>query len=135
MDWKTVTMILLTIVFVVLYVLGFVGWPKFAIDKDVVGQVGPIVAVIIGYYFGRLPAEANEQALQNQADQARGAQLQAQSDRDRLSAKVDATRAALSAAVPAAQPGQLVATLSGPVAPDAAAVRGAAVAALKVLDS
>ena len=142
MDWKNGAMVLLTIVFVGLYVLGLVGWPSFATNKDVVGPIGPFVAIIIGYYFGRLPGEKNEQSLQQQvnqrtreAEQARAAHQAAQSASDKALAKLDAAKAALSSAAPRSAPHELSATLSGPAGQDAAALRGAVVSTLKVLES
>jgi hypothetical protein len=145
LDWKAAVIIFLTIVFVALYVLGITGWwTALTPNKDVIGPVAPIVAVIIGYYFGRMPAEKNEKALQHQVNQktqeaseAREEQKETRSDRDKLSAKVDAAKAALGAAAPEAEPTALATTLSGPTshALDPAATRSAVVAALKVLDS
>ena len=139
---KEVGIVLLTIVFVGLYVAGFVGWPSFATNKEVVEPIGPIVAVIIGYYFGRLPAAKNEQSLQQQvnqrtqeAEQARAAHQAAQSASDKALAKLDAAKAALSSAAPRSAPHELSATLSDPAGQDAAALRGAVVSTLKVLES
>jgi hypothetical protein len=143
-DWKTGIIVVLTIIFVALYVAGFAGWPKLAPDKEVIGPVAPIVAVIIGYYFGRVPSEKNEKSLQQQvnprtqeAEHARNEQQQAQTDSTRLATKVIAARAALSAAAPAAPPDGLASTLSGAAgdAPDPEAIRQAAISALQVLDS
>lgn len=143
-DWKTGVVVVLTIIFVALYVIGLSGWFAFTPNDKVVGPVAPIIAVIIGYYFGRLPSEKTEKSLQQQvnqrsqeAAQARNAHQQAATDRERLATKIEDAKAALSSAAPAAPPDGLAITLSGGggAGPDLAALRGATVAALKVLES
>ena|SRR5713101_5069849 len=146
-DWIVVV---LTVVFVALYVLALVGVMKLPSDDKLVVQIAPIISVIIGYYFGRIPGEKNEQTLRQQVDATRGEREQAVAQknqaqnerndavqqRERFATKIADARAALSAAAPAAPPELLAATLGGGAAPtDPEAVRNAATACLKVLES
>jgi hypothetical protein len=61
-------MVALTAVFVLLYVASLLGYIRPLTDYGVVTRLEPIVFVIIGYYFGRLPAHSNEQALKKEID-------------------------------------------------------------------
>ena len=88
--------------FVVLYGLALLGKIKTIADPAVLTRVEPIVFVIIGYYFGRLPAQQNEQSLKNeltrQIDRANAAQqamLSARELNGTLDEKVKNARTAL----------------------------------------
>lgn len=59
-------MVALTLIFVVLYAAALFGLIKPLADISVVTRLEPIIFVIIGYYFGRLPAQANENTLKNE---------------------------------------------------------------------
>jgi hypothetical protein len=147
-DWVVVV---LTAVFVILYVLALAGLLQPPSNDKLVVQIAPIISLMIGYYFGRIPGEKTEQTLQqhvndtrNQRQQAEDQRNQAQNERneaveqrERLATRIVDAKAALSAAAPAAPPQQLAATLggSGTSAPDPDAVRKAAAAALKVLET
>ena len=61
MDNKTWIIVILTFVFVACYVAALFGWQAAPNDK-IVTSVAPIVSVIIGYYFGRLPSEKIEES-------------------------------------------------------------------------
>ena len=56
-------MVILTLGFIVLYGLALIGKLKPLADLSMVSRIEPIIFVIIGYYFGRLPAQQNENAL------------------------------------------------------------------------
>jgi hypothetical protein len=60
---KTWTMAVITLVFVTLYALSIAGR---GVPSDAVNQLQPIVFVIIGYYFGRLPSQQVEGTLKEQ---------------------------------------------------------------------
>ncbi|MCC8954347.1 hypothetical protein H8B02_13060 [Bradyrhizobium sp. Pear77] len=150
MNMKDWVIVVLTAVFVALYVLALAGLLQPPSDDKLVVQISPIISVI-GYYFGRIPGEKNEQTLRQQVDdtrnerqqavdqknQAQNARNDAVQQRERLATKIADAKAALSAAAPAAPPEQLAATLSGggAAAPDLEAVQRAATAALKVLET
>jgi hypothetical protein len=126
-DWMVA---LLTLVFMVLYVGAMIGWLQPPSNDKLVVQIAPIISVIIGYYFGRIPGEKSEEKL----DQARTERDQAVTQNAKSEGKITAAKAALSAAAPSAPPGQLAANLSGGgVNPQA--VQNAAAAALKVLET
>lgn len=67
-------MIALTVLFVSLYAAALLGWLRPLSDVSVIARLEPILFVILGYYFGRVPAEQNERALKEeigrQADRA-----------------------------------------------------------------
>jgi hypothetical protein len=60
---KSWVMVILTLGFVVLYGLALIGKLKPLADVSMVSRIEPIIFVIIGYYFGRLPAQQNENTL------------------------------------------------------------------------
>ena len=95
-------MVALTVVFVLLYSAALLGWIKPLADERVVARLEPLIFVIIGYYFGRLPAQQNEQTLKGElhrqtqrADAAQHAKEQAQQAREALEEKIKNTRVTL----------------------------------------
>ena len=60
---KSWVMVILTLGFVALYGLALIGTLKPLADFSLVSRIEPIIFVIIGYYFGRLPAQQNEKTL------------------------------------------------------------------------
>lgn len=87
--------IALTAAFVLLYGAALLGWLKPLPDERVVARLEPIIFVIIGYYFGRLPAQQNELSLKGElnrqaqrADAAQHAKEQAQQTREALEEKI-----------------------------------------------
>jgi hypothetical protein len=95
-------MVVLTLVFVLLYSAALLGWVKPLTDERVIGRLEPIIFVIIGYYFGRLPSQQNEKTLKDEinrqtqkADAAQHAKEQAQQARESLEEKIKNVRAAL----------------------------------------
>lgn len=96
---KNWMMVILTLVFVLLYAGALIGW---IVTLDAIKNLQPIVFVIIGYYFGRLPAQQNENSLKeeikrqsNKADAVANAKEKAQQEREALEEKVKNVRAAL----------------------------------------
>jgi hypothetical protein len=96
-------MVALTLIFVLLYAAALIGWLKPLTDMSMITRLEPIIFVIIGYYFGRLPAQQNEKTLKDEinrqtqkADAAQNAKEQAKQDREALEEKVKNAKAALS---------------------------------------
>jgi len=95
-------MVLLTLAFVVLYGLALVGKLKPLTDLSMVSRLEPIIFVLIGYYFGRVPGQQNEQSLKKEigrqtqrADAAQQARETALQSREALDEKVKNARTAL----------------------------------------
>jgi hypothetical protein len=65
---KTWGMLLMTLIFIVLYGLALIGKFKPMVDISVVSRLEPIIFVLLGYYFGRLPCHQNEGVLKNEID-------------------------------------------------------------------
>ncbi|MGH9836943.1 MAG: hypothetical protein ACREBD_25165 [Blastocatellia bacterium] len=92
----------LTAVFVLLYGAALLGWLRPLPDERAIARLEPIIFVIIGYYFGRLPAQQNEQTLKGElsrqtqkADAAQHAKEQAQQAREALEEKMKNVRVTL----------------------------------------
>ena len=138
-------MMVLTFLFVLIYIgalAGLIPSPNTKQDPQTLSRIESIVFVIIGYYFGRLPAQATEQSLKEQvnhqtgkADQAEQDKTAALQDKQGLLEKVKNAKAALSAAMPEAQTEGLSANLSKASPTSADALRHSMVAAAKVLES
>lgn len=101
-------MVALTLVFIALYAAALTGWLKPLADEKMVTRLEPIIFVIIGYYFGRLPGQQNEKTLKDElgrqtqkAEAAQHAKEQAQQARETLEEKVRNARAALTPAASA----------------------------------
>jgi hypothetical protein len=95
-------MVVLTLVFVSLYGAALFGWLKPLPDDRMVMRLEPIIFAIIGYYFGRLPAQQNERTLKQEinrqaqrADASQSAKEQALQSREALEEKIKNVRAAL----------------------------------------
>ena len=102
------TMVVLTFAFVLLYATALFGWLKPLSDVTMITRLEPIIFVIIGYYFGRLPAQQSEKTLKDEigrqtqkADAAQHAKEQAQQSREALEERVKNVNAALTSSVPA----------------------------------
>lgn len=100
---KSWLMVVLTLIFVLLYIAALFGWLKMPVDSAMISRLEPIIFVIIGYYFGRLPAQQNEKTLKEEitrqtqkADASQHAKEQAKQERESLEEKIKNTRAALS---------------------------------------
>ena len=99
---KNWVMVCLTLGFVVLYGLALLGKLRPFADVSTVTRLEPIIFVIIGYYFGRLPGQQNEQALKDEigrqrqrADAAQHAKESALQSREMLDEKLKNARTAL----------------------------------------
>jgi hypothetical protein len=99
----------LTAVFVLLYGAALLGWLRPLPDERAVARLEPIIFVIIGYYFGRLPAQQNEQTLKGElsrqaqkADAAQHAKEQAQQGREALEEKLKNVRVTLASSASSA---------------------------------
>jgi hypothetical protein len=97
----------LTLVFVLLYGAALVGWLKPLTDEKMVLRLEPIIFVIIGYYFGRLPGQQNEKTLKDEmgrqtqkADAAQHAKEQALQSREAVEEKLKNVNAALTSGAP-----------------------------------
>ena len=106
---KNWLMVILTLVFVSLYGAALLGWLKPLPDEKMVMRLEPIIFVIIGYYFGRLPGQQNERTLKHEisrqtqrADAAQQAKEQALQTTEALEEKVKNVKAALVSATPGA---------------------------------
>jgi hypothetical protein len=94
--------IVLTFAFIVLYGLALIGKLRPLADLSIVSRLEPIIFVIIGYYFGRLPGQQNELTLKQEierqtkiADAAQDAKETALQSREALDQKVKNARTAL----------------------------------------
>ena len=103
-SWVMVT---LTLIFVLLYGLALTGWLKPLADEKMFMRLEPIIFVIIGYYFGRLPSQQNEEMLKweinrqtQKAEAAQQVKEQAQQAREALEEKVKNVKATLTFATP-----------------------------------
>jgi hypothetical protein len=102
-----------------------------------------IIFVIIGYYFGRLPAKQNEKTLKDEigrqtqkAEAAQHAKETALQSREALEEKMKNVSAALTSAVPAMSAAKFAEDIhrtSGPINEDG--LRYSMGAALRILDS
>jgi hypothetical protein len=137
---KTGLMALLTLVFVALYVGALFGWiSSKTSDPVTVSRLESIIFVIIGYYFGRLPSQANEATLKNEinrqagkTDQAERVKDVAQQDKAALQQKVQSATVILS---PSVQDSMVSATGVGGIPPELQDPKVATAAALRVLTS
>ncbi len=97
---KSWMMVILTLIFVLLYAGVFIGWIT---TTDAIKDLQPIIFVIIGYYFGRLPSQQNENSLKEEinrqstkANAAANAKEKALQEREALEEKIKNVKAALS---------------------------------------
>ena len=91
-DWSVVILLL---IFVVLYALAFTGKLDPFKDNSMLLRFEPIIFILVGYYFGRLPARHNERVLNDEiarqvqrADAAQFAKEKAQQERDALEERI-----------------------------------------------
>jgi hypothetical protein len=99
---KNWIMVVLTLVFISLYGAALIGWLKPLADDKMVMRLEPIIFVIIGYYFGRLPGQQNEKTLKQEisrqtqrADAAQSAKEQALQSNEALEEKIKNVKATL----------------------------------------
>lgn len=127
----------LSLLFVGLYGAALGGWLRPLTDERMVARLEPIIFVIIGYYFGRLPTQENEKTLKDEisrqthrADAAQHTKEQAQQTREALEEKVKNARAALTPAASARSPVEGAGAAGG-----AEPLRASINAALNILSS
>jgi len=99
---KNWIMVVLTLIFISLYGAALTGWLKPLADEKMVMRLEPIIFVIIGYYFGRLPSQQNERTLKQEinrqtqrADAAQSAKEQALQSNEALEERIRNAKAAL----------------------------------------
>src|SRR5437879_2990680 len=99
---KNWIMVVLTLVFISLYGAALIGWLKPLADEKMVMRLEPIIFVIIGYYFGRLPGQQNERTLKQEinrqtqrADATQSAKEQALQSAEALEEKIKNVKAML----------------------------------------
>jgi hypothetical protein len=136
-------MVVLTLIFVGLYGAALVGWLKPLADEKMVLRIEPIIFVIIGYYFGRLPGQQNEKTLKDEigrqtqkADAAQHIKEQALQTREALEEKIKNINAALTSTMPASSRNSFaeeVHKANGPIKEDG--LRHSVGAALRILNS
>jgi hypothetical protein len=95
-------MIALTVIFILLYSAALVGWLRPLADITMIARLEPIIFIIIGYYFGRLPAQQNELNLRQEIERlirkselAQRLKEQANSERETIEEKIKNARVAL----------------------------------------
>ncbi|HYY97964.1 MAG TPA: hypothetical protein VE642_05190 [Pyrinomonadaceae bacterium] len=95
-------MLALALGFLLLHAAALAGLVRFPENDRLVGRLEPLVFVIAGYFFGRLPSQQNERTLKDEinrqtqrADAAHHAREQSQQSRDALEEKLKNVRAAL----------------------------------------
>ena len=99
-------MVVLTLVFITLYGAALTGLLKPLTDEKMVLRLEPIIFVIVGYYFGRLPGQQNERTLKQEinrqtqrADAAQSVKEQALQTNEAMEEKLRNVKATLSAEV------------------------------------
>lgn len=139
---KSWVMVFLTMGFVVLYGLALIGKLKPLADASMVSRIEPIIFVIIGYYFGRLPAQQNESTLKEEisrqtqrADAAQHAKEQVIQAREAAEEKLKSVNAALTSIAPNISVNTLTENLTKGNAAGPDSIRHSMVAALNILKS
>ncbi len=140
---KNWVMTLLTFTFTLLYAAALTGWLKPLSDDKMATRIEPIIFVIIGYYFGRLPAQQNEQTLKQeinrqskQADAAQHAKEQIQQVREALEEKVKNVKITLASSASGAAAKSFTGNANEVAAsPQTEALRQKVAMALNLLDS
>lgn len=95
-------MVLLTLVFISLYGVALFGGFTHLVDDRMISHLEPIIFVVIGYFFGRLPARQNEKTLKEEigrqtmkVEAAQQAKEQIQQSREAIEEKMKNVRAIL----------------------------------------
>jgi hypothetical protein len=101
-DLKAWVMVTLTLLFVSLYTSALMGWLRPLADVTMITRLEPIIFVITGYYFGRLPGQANEKTLREEVarqrtrtDAAQHAKENAEKEREVIEEKIKNAKIAL----------------------------------------
>lgn len=95
--WRTAMVVSISILFVLLYVGALLGWAGLAPNEQALRYIQPVVWVIIGYYFGRVPGERTESRLKEQADKSEAAADAAQKAAGKAKVRLTATEEKLAA--------------------------------------
>jgi deoxyribose-phosphate aldolase len=129
-------MVVLTLALVLLYAAVLLGWFKPMADEKMALRLEPIIFVIIGYCFGRLPSQQNEQTLKEEisrhAQKVDAVQATKEQALETLAALEEKVKNVTTAIKPAASRQQL--ERSGTHGVDDK-LRGSLVAALEILNS
>lgn len=142
-------MVLLTLVFIFLYGVALFGGFKHLTDDRMISHLEPIIFVVIGYFFGRLPARQNEKALKEEigrqimkAEATQQAKEQIQQIREAIEEKIKNVRVVLASSATNASSATGCAIKGSASPPDNSggaareeAIRQAMDAALKILSS
>lgn len=95
-------MLLMTMIFILLYMTALVGWLKPLTDERMILRLEPLIFAIIGYYFGRFPAQDNENCLKTEINRqtqkteaAQFAKEQSQQARESIEEKLKNAKAVL----------------------------------------
>jgi hypothetical protein len=135
-------MLVLTLILVILYGAALTGWLRPLADEKIVARLEPIIFVIIGYNFGRLPAQQNENILKGEinrqtqkADASQHAREHAEQDREALEQKMKDARTALVSAAQGMTPKEYIENLdrTGTIKEDA--LRRSVIVTLNILNS
>jgi len=140
---KSWVMVVLTLIFVLLYGAALLGKLKPLSDVSMVTRLEPIIFVIIGYYFGRLPAQQNEKTLKDEigrqtqkADAAQHAKETALQSREALEERMKNVSTALTSSIPANSAAKFAEDVHKVIGPnDEQGLRLAVGAALRILNS
>jgi hypothetical protein len=95
-------MVILTLIFVLLYGAAFTGKFDPLKDNTMLLKLEPIIFILIGYYFGRMPSRQNEQSLKDEiarqtqkADAAQHIKEKTLQEREKLEEKIKNARTAI----------------------------------------
>lgn len=140
---KSWVMVILTLGFVTLYGLALIGKLTPLADTSMVSRIEPIIFVIIGYYFGRLPSQQNEKTLKEEisrhmqkSDAAQHAKENALQTREALEEKLKNINATLDVGVnPSRTELHKNAITEGDTTSDELTLRHSIAAARRILDA
>jgi len=95
-------MVSLTVIFLCLYALVLFGFLRPFADITLITRIEPVIFVIIGYFFGRLPLQQTERLLRDEltrqklkADSAQQAKENVEIEKEVMIEKIKNARAAL----------------------------------------
>ena len=130
-------MMVVTLILVVFYGAALLGWLRPLSDIAMVTRLEPIIFVIIGYYFGRLPSQQNEQSLKEEIvrqtqklDAAQQAKEKANQECEALEEKIKNVIGVLNVSVPKVKSERNLGT-----AEEKAAMHQSLIVALNILKS
>lgn len=95
-------MTMVALLFLFLYITVIVGWIKPSADEKTLNHLEPIIFVVVGYYFGRMPSQHNETLLKEEikrqtqrAEAAQSIKEKAEQAREVLEEKIKTTKTIL----------------------------------------